>query len=178
MVYAGTGALLGALVLGRAERLVAFVWAGIVIALSNSSAWALRAPLPISIPAPVQLHLDHAAQRRAVGQRRAIGYFVLQPFRHHHQPATDRTQSAHASAAAPVAAQVARHLPPHHRGEQPGRTLPRHRCGRFLTRRRLLPRHRQRRCDPTSFTGKTSPTAPRPTRSWTRTPAHRSSSAT
>ena len=79
MVYAGTGALLGALVLGRAERLVAFVWAGIVIALSNLfSMGAFRAPFTdFNTSNLVQLHLIMLLNGGLSASVALIGYFVL-----------------------------------------------------------------------------------------------------
>ena len=79
MVYAGTGALLGALVLGRAERLVAFVWAGIVIALSNLfSMGAFRAPFSdYNTSNLVQLHLIMLLNGGLSASVALIGYFVL-----------------------------------------------------------------------------------------------------
>ncbi|MEZ4556819.1 MAG: hypothetical protein R2854_10295 [Caldilineaceae bacterium] len=180
MVYAGTGALLGALVLGRAERLVAFVWAGIVIALSNLfSMGAFRAPFTdFNTSNPVQLHLimllngglsASVALHRLLRPGNLFGITTSLQL-------TELSRPTH-----PLLRQLLLKSPGtyHHTivVSNLAGTLPRPSV-RTLS---LAPA-------PTTTTSaktvrpysspKTSPTAPRPTRSWTRTPAHRSSSAT
>lgn len=79
MIYAGAGAFLGALVLGRADRLSAFVWAGLVIAAANLFAMgAYRAPYDdYATGNLVQLHLIMLLNGGLSASIALIGYFVM-----------------------------------------------------------------------------------------------------
>lgn len=79
VAYLTLGSLVGALILGRAERLTAFLWAGLAIALTN---WivmsAFRAPYDDVMPARLmQLHVVIFLNGGLSASMAMIGYLVL-----------------------------------------------------------------------------------------------------
>ncbi len=78
-VYIGVGTLLGAVVLGRAERLTAFLWAGVVVALSNVAVLAaFRAPFTdFSTSRLLQLHLVALLNGGLSASIAVVGYYML-----------------------------------------------------------------------------------------------------
>lgn len=78
VLYAGVGALMGALVLGRAERLTAFVWAGLLIVLSNVvTIAAYQLPYFQSTTQVLQLHAILLLNGALAASIALIGYFVV-----------------------------------------------------------------------------------------------------
>ena len=79
MVYTGAGSLLGALILGRAERMAAFVWAGLIVVISNIVTMAVyRLPYSeYSTTALLQLHLVLLLNGGLSASLALIGYFVM-----------------------------------------------------------------------------------------------------
>jgi putative nucleotidyltransferase with HDIG domain len=77
--YLGIGTLIGAVILGRAERLTAFLWAGLAIALSNLIVMAAyHAPYDtFAPPAVVQLQLLAMLNGGLAASVALIGYFVI-----------------------------------------------------------------------------------------------------
>ncbi len=77
--YTAAGALLGSVIIGRAERLVTFLWAAVVIAASNlviMAAW--RAPYTeLSLPDLVQLQLVLLLNGGLSASLALIGYFAI-----------------------------------------------------------------------------------------------------
>ncbi len=79
MVYAGAGTLLGALVLGRGERIMAFVWAGVAIAASNLAVMtAYHAPFETyATPDLIQLLIVTLVNGGLSASIALLGYFAL-----------------------------------------------------------------------------------------------------
>lgn len=77
--YLGLGALLGSIVLGRAERLTAFLWSGLAIALSNLLVMtAYYAPYQTFSPrAVLQLQLLAMLNGGLAASIALIGYFII-----------------------------------------------------------------------------------------------------
>ena len=78
-VYMGVGTLLGAVVLGRAERLTAFLWAGVVVAVSNVVVLAaFWAPFTdFSTPRLLQLHVVAMLNGGLSASIAVLSYYVL-----------------------------------------------------------------------------------------------------
>ncbi|GIV78514.1 MAG: phosphohydrolase [Litorilinea sp.] len=79
ITYLCTGSLLGAVILGRAERLSAFLWAGMAVVGCNLLALAsYRAPFTdFTVPKLLQLHLIVLLNGGLSASVALIGYFVL-----------------------------------------------------------------------------------------------------
>jgi hypothetical protein len=79
VVYASVGSLVGALTLGRAERLTAFLWAGLAVMLSNLLVFAaFRAPfMEFTTSKQMQMLLVLALSGGLSASIALIGYFVL-----------------------------------------------------------------------------------------------------
>jgi putative nucleotidyltransferase with HDIG domain len=79
MVYAGVGTLLGVLVLGRGERIIAFVWAGVIIVASNLAVMgAYHAPfVTVATPTLIQLLIVTLVNGGLSASIALIGYFAL-----------------------------------------------------------------------------------------------------
>lgn len=79
IVYAGVGTLLGAMVLGRGERLISFAWAGIAVAAGNLAVMAAyHAPFDLSNASlPVESVIVPLVNGGLAASIALIGYFTL-----------------------------------------------------------------------------------------------------
>jgi putative nucleotidyltransferase with HDIG domain len=79
LTYLGIGTLIGAVILGRVERLVAFLWAGVAITISNLLIMAsYHAPYSAFAPqAMLQLQLMSGLNAVLAASIALIGYFVI-----------------------------------------------------------------------------------------------------
>ncbi len=79
LTYLGIGTLIGAVILGRVERLTAFLWAGMAITVSNLTVMAsYHAPYSAFAPqAMLQLQLMSGLNAVLAASIALIGYFVI-----------------------------------------------------------------------------------------------------
>ncbi len=150
IVYLTLGTLVGAVILGRAERLTAFLWAGLAITVSNLVIINLFM-LGVDDVSSAQL-LQNLVSSGLNGGLSAsialIGYFVMGNLFDitTSLQLTELSRPTH-PLLAPTPAQGPRHLSSHHPGEQSGRAGRRSHWGRrlFGAGGGLLSRHRQDR---------------------------------